>query len=334
MAWLNPWYDPHKPHHAPNGFCNPEPEVHEEVHEKDALKRWRKERKAEGLPFPPAQGYQHFIEQWWQPADLSGDDNAVWWLGHACMLLRHHGRYLLIDPALSRRASPVNFYGPKRKTPLALSVEDLPSLDSVLISHNHYDHLDKPTIKRILNRFPQVEFIVPLGLKPWFVRLGAKRVAQLDWWEQTVSAGMTVHAVPARHWSMRTPWDHNRSLWCGWVLHHQHFRFWFSGDTGYFENWNEIPNTLGPFTLAALPVGAYAPRWFMYRHHMDPETAVKIHQQLGQPITIPIHWGVFELADESLDEPPKVLSSAMQAAGMDERRFRAWKIGQRHILNN
>ncbi|MCX8956192.1 MBL fold metallo-hydrolase [Erwinia psidii] len=330
MAWLNPWYDPDKSHHTPDGFRNPEPELRE----KGDLKRWRKQRKAQGLPFPPAQGYQHFIRQWWQPADLSGEEDAVWWLGHACLLLRCSGRYMLIDPALSDRASPVSFYGPQRRTPAALSIDDLPSLDSVLISHNHYDHLDRPTVKKILSRFPQVEFIVPLGLRPWFAQLRAERVVQLDWWEQTKSAGMTVHAVPARHWSMRKPWDRNRSLWCGWVIRHQQLNFWFTGDSGYSENLLEIPRRLGPFTLAALPVGAYAPEWFMRGQHMDPAAAVGLHQHSGQPISIPIHWGVFELADESLDQPPDVLSAAMQAAGMDERRFHAWKIGERCLLNN
>lgn len=330
MAWQNPWYDPGQPHHTPEGFCNPGAEERPQ----GALQRWRRERKEQGLPFPPAGGYQQFTQQWWQPADLSGVDDAVWWLGHACLLLRCAGRYTLIDPALSARASPVSFYGPQRKTPPPLRIEDLPSLHSVLISHNHYDHLDRPTIKKILRRFPQVEFIVPLGLGPWFKRMGAKHVVQLDWWQQTSSGEMTINAVPARHWSMRTLWDRNRSLWCGWVIRYQALDFWFTGDSGFAEDLLEIPRSLGPFTLAALPVGAYAPKWFMHGQHMDPESAVRLHQQLGEPLSIPIHWGVFELADESLDDPPRVLSAAMQDAGMDRQRFHAWKIGERRLLNN
>lgn len=330
MAWQNPWYDPQKAHHTTEGFRNLEADLRKE----GDVKRWRKERKAQGLPFPPAYGYDEFVQKWWQRADLSGNDDAVWWLGHACLLLRTADKYTLIDPALSDRASPVRFYGPERKTPAALNIDDLPALDCVLISHNHYDHLDRSTIKKILHRFPQVQFIVPLGLKPWFDKRGARHVTQLDWWESSQAAGLTVHAVPARHWSMRTLKDRNRSLWCGWVIKNAALSFWFTGDSGYTENLLAVPRTLGPFNLAALPVGAYAPTWFMRGQHMDPEQAVSLHRDLGQPLTIPIHWGVFELADESLDEPPRVLAAAMRAAGLDDIRFSAWKIGAKITLNN
>ncbi len=330
MAWQNPWYDPSKAHHTPEGFRNPEAELRQN----GDLQRWRKERKAAGLPFPPAAGYDNFIAEWWQRADLAGEDDAVWWLGHASLLLRLAGKYTLIDPALSKRASPFSFFGPQRKTPVALEIAELPSLDCVLISHSHYDHLDRPSIKKILQRFPQVEFVVQLGLEPWFRKLGAKRVTQLDWWESKEVGGMALHAVPARHWSMRSLRDRNRSLWCGWVIKAPGLSFWFTGDSGYTENLLEIPRRLGPFNLAALPVGAYAPKWFMRAQHMDPEQAVSLHLALGEPHSIPIHWGVFELADESLDEPPNVLSEAMRTAGLDESRFQACRIGSKKTLNN
>ena len=330
MAWQNPWYDPQKEHHTPQGFRNPE----QELRQQGDLQRWRKERKAQGLPFPPAQGYEAFIRQWWQPADLAGEEDAVWWLGHACLLLRTSGKYTLIDPALSPRVSPLSFYGPKRKTPAPLQIEALPRLDRVLISHSHYDHLDRPTIKKILRRFPDTHFVVPLGLAPWFKKRGAKKVTQLDWWESVDDGELQLFAVPARHWSMRTPWDRNRSLWCGWVIKSPTLRFWFSGDSGFSENLLAIPRRLGPFNLAALPTGAYAPQWFMRGQHMDPEQAVLLHRELGQPVTIPIHWGVFELADESLDEPPLALTKAMRAANLDEQRFSAWRIGEKMRLDN
>lgn len=330
MAWRNPWYDPDKPHHTPAGFRNPE----EELRARGELKRWRKERKAAGLPFPPAQGYAHFTREWWQEADLAGSDDAVWWLGHASLLLRTAGQYSLIDPVLSARVSPVSFLGPERKTPSPLALSQLASLSCVLISHSHYDHLDRPTIKKILRRFPDVLFVVPLGLAPWFRKVGARNVVQLDWWETTQAAGLNIHAVPARHWSMRTPFDRNRTLWCGWVIKTDKLSFWFTGDSGYSENLLEIPRRLGPFNLAALPVGAYAPEWFMRGQHMNPAAAVSLHKFLGEPISIPVHWGVFELADESLDEPPRILMETMRAAGMDERRFCAWRIGEKRSLNN
>lgn len=328
MAWKNPWYDPTKSHHATDGFRNPEPEMRK----KGDLQRWRKERKAGGLPLSPAKGYAQFNSDWWQPADLSGTEDTVWWLGHACLMFRLDGRYVLIDPALSRFASPLTFYGPERKTPLALDIAALPSLDCVMISHNHYDHLDAPTIKAILKRFPEVEIIVPLGLKKWFRKRGAKRITELDWWETHSYKEMRLTAVPARHWSARTLFDRNRSLWCGWVIKTPTLRFWFTGDSGFSENLLAINTRLGPFNLAALPIGAYAPEWFMQSQHMNPEQAVYLHKSLGEPVTIPIHWGVFELADESLDAPPARLLGALQAANVTERRFTPWKIGARRTL--
>lgn len=330
MAWQNPWYDVSKAHHTPEGFCNAEPDPRQP----GDLERWRKERKAQGLPFPPQAGYDDFRARWWQPADLSGADDRVWWLGHAAMLLRLNQRYLLIDPALSARASPLPFAGPKRKSPPPLLIHQLPRLDYVLISHNHYDHLDLATVKRIIRRFPDVAFVVPLGLESWFKRRGARRVHQLDWWQSQQAEDLTLTAVPARHWSMRTLYDRNRSLWCGWVIRSKTLNFWFSGDSGFSENLAEIPRRLGPFNLAALPVGAYAPKWFMESSHMDPDHAVSLWRLIGQPLTLPVHWGVFELADESLDEPPAELMRAIQRSGEDNGRFAPWRIGESRSLQN
>ncbi|WP_314412749.1 MBL fold metallo-hydrolase [Pantoea septica] len=330
MPWQNPWYDASKAHHTPEGFRNPEPDPRQP----GDLDRWRKERKAAGLPLPPQAGYDQFRMRWWQPADLAGEDDRVWWLGHAAMLLRLNQRYLLIDPALSTRASPLPFAGPKRKTPPPLHIQDLPRLDYVLISHNHYDHLDSATIRRILRRFPEATFLVPLGLEGWFKRRGARHVRQLDWWQSRHEEDLTLTAVPARHWSMRTPYDRNRSLWCGWVVRSKTLNFWFSGDSGFSEHLAEIPRRLGPFNLAALPVGAYAPKWFMQSSHMDPDQAVSLWRLTGEPLALPIHWGVFELADESLDEPPAELLRAIQRSGEDNGRFAPWRIGESRSLEN
>lgn len=330
MAWQNPWYDPSKAHHTPEGFRNLEPDLRQP----GDLERWRKARKAQGLPFPPQAGYADFTARWWQPADLTGEEDRVWWLGHAAMLLRIGQRYLLIDPALSQRASPLPFAGPERKSPSPLSIQQLPRLDYVLISHNHYDHLDFATVKRIMRRFPQATFIVPLGLQPWFARRGARHIVQLDWWQTWQHDALQITAVPARHWSMRSLYDRNRSLWCGFVIRSAALNFWFSGDSGYSDNLAEIPRRLGPFNLAALPVGAYAPKWFMASSHMDPDHAVALWRLMDCPLTIPIHWGVFELADESLDEPPAELSRVLQQSGANNGRFAPWKIGEGRSLAN
>ncbi|HEI8864596.1 MBL fold metallo-hydrolase [Serratia sp. AKBS12] len=321
----NRYYDASKAHHTPQGFRNPEPSQRQE----GDLRRWQDERKKLGLPKPPSEGYQQFTANWWQQADLGGEQDCIWWLGHASILLRLGGRYVLIDPVLSPRASPLSFYGPKRRTPPPLTVRQLPAVDVVLISHNHYDHLDRRTVRQLARRFPQATFIVPLGLKDWFRRYRFARVEELDWWDSLSVGEMTFHATPARHWSMRSLWDRNRSLWCGWVIHHPSLRFYFSGDSGYSERLAEIGDRLGPFEVAALPIGAYAPRWFMQEQHMDPQQSVKLYQQLKQPRVIPIHWGVFELADESLDDPPRQLALALSDAGLRQHQFEPLKIGQR-----
>lgn len=330
MAWRNPWYDASKPHHAPDGFRNPEGDQRQP----GDLQRWRKARKAQGLPRPPQEGYSAFIERWWQQADLSGADDRIWWLGHAALLLRLNQRYILIDPALSRRASPFAFVGPERKTPAPLQINALPRLDYVLISHNHYDHLDKPTVRRIVRHFPTATFIVPLGLESWCRRNGVRHIKQLDWWQHTQEEGIAIDAVPARHWSMRTLHDRNRSLWCGWVIRTDRVRFWFAGDSGYSESLLDVAARLGPFNLAALPVGAYAPEWFMRAQHMDPTQAVALWEAIGQPLTLPMHWGGFELADESIDEPPRELLRIMGAAEYKGDRFLPWRIGESRSLVN
>lgn len=324
MAVKNPYYDASKPHHTPEGFTNPEPATRGE----GDFKRWQRERKAQQLPKPPQKGYEHFIATWWQKADFSGTDDRLWFLGHACLLLRIAGKTVLMDPALSDRASPLKFYGPKRKTPVSADVADLPPIDYVLLSHNHYDHLDKPTVKRLLKRFPSLTFIVPLGVKRWLERQGAQHVEELDWWQAHHIGPLTFHAVPARHWSMRTLWDRNRSLWCGWVVHSEVLRFYFSGDSGYSNQFKQIGDRLGPFDLAAIPIGAYAPRWFMNEQHMDPQQAVDVFSEVKCRKAVPIHWGVFELADESLDEPLFELEQAKAEKEGVATHFIPLRIGQ------
>ncbi len=329
MAWTNPYYDPTLPHHRADGFDNPEPQ------DRGAgdLQRWRRERRAEGLPRPPAEGYDAFRARWWQPADFSDPGEAAWWLGHACVLLRKAGLHVLTDPALSERASPLRFAGPRRRTPVPAAIEALPSIDVVLISHNHYDHLDRHSVHRLARRFPNATFLVPLGLRPWFEREGLKRVQQLDWWQQVRIGSATFTFVPARHWSARSLWDRNRSLWGGWVMQADDgFRFYFAGDTGYAARLAEIGQRLGPPDLAALPIGAYAPRWFMQGQHVDPAQAVQLHRELGCRHSLAIHWGAFELADEALDEPPALLEQALREQGVAEEAFRLLPIGARWTL--
>lgn len=287
MAWTNPYYDASLAHHTPTGFRNLEPSTRQP----GDLERWRRERRQQQLPRPPAQGYDEFIRHWWQPADFSGEGDAAWWLGHASVLLRLGGLHVITDPVMSRRASPLRFAGPLRRTPAPAAVADLPAIDVVLISHNHYDHLDKASVRQLARRFPKALFLVPLGLRRWLERQGVAHVHELDWWQSVTVSGAEFSLVPARHWSARTLWDNNRSLWGGWVARRGGFRFYFAGDTGYSERLAEIGARLGPFDLAALPIGAYAPRWFMQGQHVDPAQAVQLHRELLCRRSLAIHWG-------------------------------------------
>lgn len=324
MRWKNPWFDPLKSHHQVDGFRN----LESSLRKPGDVERWRKERKAQGLPHPPSDGYAAFSQRWCQKVELKGLNDRLWWLGHAAVLLRINGKYLLTDPVLSRRASPLLFAGPKRKTPAPIHINELHQLDAVLISHNHYDHLDSSTIRQIARRFPNTHFFVPLGLKQWFTRRGIFHVTELDWWQSVSLEGMTFTAVPAQHWSMRSFWDRNRSLWCGWIIESCDLRVWFSGDTGYTAGLADIALFRGSLDVALIPIGAYSPRWFMGSHHMDPQQAVSLWQQLGRPFSVPIHWGVFELADESMDMPPQELLTALDDKGENSRLFSPLRIGQ------
>ena len=325
MTRKNPWYNPSLPHHTPQGFRN----TSAAGHQPGDVERWRKEREAAGLPKPPRGGYEKFIHDWCQPVDLTTPEgDAVWWLGHASLLLRISGQYILTDPVFSRRASPVSFAGPLRKTPAVISVAGLPPIDALVISHNHYDHLDSATVRQLLQRFPELILFVPLGLGDWFRRRGAKHIVELDWWQSYVHQGITYSAVPAQHWSMRSFWDRNCALWCGWVFEGSERRFWFSGDTGYTPELLTIAQRFGKLDAIALPIGAYAPEWFMATNHMDPRSAVSLWQQLGMPLAIPIHWGVFELADESLDEPVAELRQALNHTATINNNFKILNIGQ------
>lgn len=328
MTKKNPWYDAAKPHHTPLGFRNIEPGIRTP----GAFKKWQDDRKRQGLPKPPRDGYQAFIKRWWQPADFGGAEDAIWWLGHACLIVRASGRYILIDPALGNRASPLFFIGPKRKTPLTVDIGGLPPIDIIVYSHNHYDHLDRSTLKKLLKRFPDVKVMAPLGMGDWLRARGVKHISQCDWWDCVDVDGLRLHSVPARHWSQRTLRDRNRSLWCGWVFETRDWRFYFSGDSGYSKSLADIGKRLGPFDIAALPIGAYAPEWFMGESHMSPAGAVKVYQQLRCPTVIPIHWGVFELADEALDEPPVELAQALLNAGINDHQFHPLKIGGKIAL--
>jgi N-acyl-phosphatidylethanolamine-hydrolysing phospholipase D len=233
---------------------------------------------------------------------------TVTWVGHATLLVQLDGVNVLTDPHWSRRASPVSFGGPRRLTPPGLRFEDLPPIHVVVISHDHYDHLDRETVKRLAaTHHPR--FLVPLGLKSWFAELGITDVDELDWWDEQKVQGLTFACVPARHFSGRTPWDRNRRLWSGWAVIGRERRLYFAGDTGYWGGLKEIGARLGPFDLAAIPIGAYLPPVIMKASHTTPEEALAAFSDVRGRVFVPIHWGTFDLADEPPGDPPRRLLS-------------------------
>ncbi|SAK87824.1 hydrolase [Caballeronia temeraria] len=295
---------------------------------RESFLKWRWERFTQGLPKPPANGY-HFPmahpDIAWLKANRTAD--TLTWIGHASALLQIDGVNILTDPVFSERASPLSFAGPKRKTPPGLTLDELPHIDIVLISHNHYDHLDKPSVEA-LNRQAggPPRFLVPLGIKQWMNDIGVTNVEELDWSDETHAAGLDIWFVPAQHWSARTPFDRAETLWGGWVVKTpagaaHPFSFYFAGDTGYSPDFRDIGARFGGFDLALIPIGAYDPRWFMHAQHVDPEEAVRIFRDVHAKKAIGVHWGSFELTDEPLDEPPRRLAEAVRRAGLPAEAF-------------
>lgn len=252
---------------------------------------------------------------------------TITWVGHATLLIQLEGVNLLTDPQWSPRASPVSFAGPRRVTPPGIRFEDLPPVHLVLISHDHYDHLDVATVQR-LQAAHQPRFLVPLGLKAWFADLGITNVEEMDWWQSRAERGLTVTAVPAQHFSGRTPWDRNRRLWSGWTVAGRDRRFFFAGDTGYYEAFKEIGARLGPFDLAAVPIGAYLPPVIMHASHTTPEEALQVLEDVRGRALFPIHWGTFDLADEPLEEPPQRLEAEARRRGLSPDRVWVLKHGE------
>ena len=258
------------------------------------------------------------------------DKPQLTWLGHASFLFQYRGLNVLTDPVLSERASPFRLVGPKRYTPPALTVADMPPIHLVLISHNHYDHLDEPTVRQLHRRFgDSLCFCVPMGLRPWFEKRGIHNLVELDWWQSApLSTENEVFCLPTQHFSGRTPTDTNTSLWCSWLLEMNGFRFYFGGDTGYGKVFREIGELFAPIDLALLPIGAYDPRWFMAPVHVAPEESVRIHQDIGARQSVAMHWGTFVLTDEPMDEPPRRLRMALERQGISESEFRVMQHGE------
>lgn len=333
----NPYYDPSKPHHTPEGFRNnyiakvDKPTAH--------VLRWQWEAYRDGLPKPaqtptPTVAPDLALIKSYAP----GAQPGITWIGHATLLVQAGGLNVLTDPIFSERASPLQIMGPKRAQPPGVAMDDLPPIDVVVVSHNHYDHLDRSSIVLLNERSGgKTLFLVPLGLKPWMEKLGITNVVELDWWQHHEVRGVEFHLTPVQHWSARGVGDRSETLWGGWAVLSKDLHWFFGGDTAYSQDFVDTrahfaprqTETLGGgFDLALLPIGAYAPRWFMREQHANPEEAVQIHLDLGAKRSIGMHWGTFSLTDEPLDQPPLDLIAARAKQKMNAEVFSVMKIGE------
>ncbi len=308
----HPWY--HQHHHNGNGFRNIWGPPREESFWKAAgwLVGHAFQQKDNRLP--PV-----------QPIDLSlltlpPERVRITWIGHATTLLQTAAFTLLTDPVFGHRVSPLPFAGPTRQTPPALRLADLPPIDLVLLSHDHYDHLDVQSIRTLVQQHDPL-FFVPLGVGRLVRSLGATRVFELDWWQYVDLNGWRFHCTPAKHFSGRGLTNRDGTLWAGWYLAalDTDQTLYFAGDSGYADLFTTIRERLGAPEVALLPIGAYRPRWFMEGVHVDPSQAVQAFLDLQAQYFIPIHWGTFDLADEPLQEPPELLLQAATEQNVADR---------------
>ena len=266
------------------------------------LLRWKLTSRRE-----PSARFVQDVEPSKPPSGVEGDELRVTLINHATLLLQQRGCHILTDPIWSERASPLTFIGPRRHRKPGVRWEDLPHIDAVLLSHNHYDHLDLATLRRLADR-GRSQFIVPAGVARLLRSQSIGPVHELDWGESLLLGQTTVHCVPALHFSARGIFDRNRTLWCGYMIEAADRIVYFAGDTAFGEHFARIRQRFGAPRLALLPIGAYEPRWFMSSVHMAPEDAVRAHHILGAETSIAIHHGTFQLTDEGLDTPKKRLN--------------------------
>ncbi len=335
-------YNSAKAHHRPQGFVNTDPTA-----------------KVGGIPWyeilyrnlrgdfrptaPPAGGYAAFAAQWTMPVDHAllarrSETPRITWLGHASLLLQVAGKNILIDPQFSDTAGPMLFgvfdLGAPRLVPAPIRERELPPIDLVLISHNHYDHLDEPTLHRLAAAGHKPAYVVPLGLKTWFDERGIGPVlAEFDWWDSQELGPLRLGFTPAQHWSRRTAFDTNATLWGGFLVEWRRadaapWRFLYTGDTGYSADFKEIRRRLGAVDFLAVPVGAYLPRDFMGPQHVNPDDALQILLDLEAKQGVGVHWGTFALTQEPFDQPPRDLDSASRQRRLSSERIWLLKHGE------
>ena len=310
-------------------FFNPEPGHPNPVHRRGGLLRLLRARMSrdpaawstwpahiENKPYPPP-----------NPATPS-----ITWIGHSSFLLCLEGLTVLTDPVFSERCSPLRFAGPKRVRAPGLALDALPRIDLILLSHNHYDHMDIASLQRIRKRFPAAHIVTSLGNAAFLKRQRLPGATELDWWQTTTVHNAYITATPARHFAARTLWDRNETLWAGFMLNHHGRKIYFAGDSGYTKFFNEIHHRLGPPDLALLPIGAYEPREMMQSAHVNPAEAVQAFKDLHASRAIGMHFGTFQLTAEAIEAPKQDLALALAVAGIAPERFFTLDVGETAAL--
>lgn len=297
--------------------------------ERGGFLRWQRTRRPAAWP--------RWIEDPPQPppARLPPERIGVTFLGHSSMLIQIGGLCLLADPIWSMRCSPVGFLGPRRVRAPGQRLEDLPGVDVLLVSHNHYDHMDLPTLRRAARRFAPRLCVTGLGNAPYLARAGLGGARELDWWQSVALDGVRITYVPAQHFSARGLHDRYRALWGGFVLQREAdgAAVCFAGDSAWCPHFAAIGARFPDIRLALLPIGAYEPRWFMRAMHMDPEEAVRAHRALGARRSIGMHFGTFaRLTDEAIDAPVQALAEARARHGIPEAEFAVLPFGGTLVL--
>jgi L-ascorbate metabolism protein UlaG (beta-lactamase superfamily) len=263
----------------------------------------------------------------WQELVPNQTDYAVW-IGHATYLINNGDINILTDPIFSKRASPIGFAGPKRMIPPAMTLNDLPKIDAVVVSHNHYDHLDIWSLKKLFKLNSETIFMVPAGDKKRLVKAGIRNIIEMNWWDIFRVSNTEFHFTPVQHWSKRGLFDRNKSLWGGWFIKSNDLALYHAGDTGYSSDFKTTYERLGAPDYSFIPIGAYDPRWFMQDSHVNPEEAVQIALDLKTPHSFGMHWGTFTLTDEPVLEPPARLKEALKKQNLESDFFISPKPGE------
>ncbi|HZA97695.1 MAG TPA: MBL fold metallo-hydrolase, partial [Gemmatimonadales bacterium] len=262
-----------------------------------------------------------------RPPILGEPEIVVTFVGHSTFLIQTAGINVLIDPVYADRASPLSFAGPRRARLPGVRFDDLPPTSLVLLSHNHYDHCDLGTLRRLEQRFHPMA-VTPPGNGRLLRAAGFSKIEELDWWQTSRAAPLRVTVTPAQHFSARTLFDRNRALWGGFLIETGGRRVYHTGDSGYGPHFREISARLGPIDLALIPIGAYEPRWFMRDIHMNPAEAVQAHLDLGARQSVAMHFGTFQLTPEGIDQPVRDLANALREQGVPAEEFRTIEVGE------